>query len=221
MPRPRKSRNVCHFPRSLSFVPAEHGQEKEPVILTVDEYETIRLIDQEGFSQEECGERMGIARTTVQQIYATARRKLARMLVEGSPLQIAGGDYRLCDGNQNCGQNLCFKQYYSRQYEKTDHCRRVAVSCRAGEIPGDFEDTLQFRLYDIHKGEILASKLVDIKSADLNGLACILTALRTDILICGQVSSLTKLALDAAGVQLYDGISGDPDMAAVGILSRI
>ena len=52
MPRPRKSRKVCHFPESLSFQPENPGG--EPVCLTVDEYETIRLIDLEGYSQEQC-----------------------------------------------------------------------------------------------------------------------------------------------------------------------
>ena len=39
---------------------------------------------------------MGVARTTVQRIYAQARRKLAVFLVEGRPLQIGGGSYALC-----------------------------------------------------------------------------------------------------------------------------
>ena len=118
MPRPRKSRKVCHFPSSLSFVPAEQGTDREPVQLTVDEYETIRLIDLEGFSQEDCGTWMGVGRTTVQMIYASARKKLSRMLVEGKPLQISGGDYRLCNGDRNCGQS-CYKQQYSRQCGKS------------------------------------------------------------------------------------------------------
>ena len=50
MPRPRKNRKVCHFPRTLSFAPVDSSEDDAPVILTVDEYETLRLIDKEGFS---------------------------------------------------------------------------------------------------------------------------------------------------------------------------
>lgn len=109
MPRPKKCRKVCCLPRVSEFLPAENaGGEGETVIVTVDEYEAVRLIDHEGFSQEECSGYMKIARTTVQQIYDSARGKIARALVEGLPLRIEGGSYRLCDGKEEfCGCGGC------------------------------------------------------------------------------------------------------------------
>lgn len=95
MPRPRKCRKVCCLPDNDGFVPIRGGEELTPIVLNVDEYESISLIDREGFSQEQCGEYMRIARTTVQQIYAAARKKLADALVEGLPLRIEGGFYTL------------------------------------------------------------------------------------------------------------------------------
>lgn len=107
MPRPMKCRKVCRLPEQRDFSPVGVCAQ-EPVILNVDEYETIRLIDLMGFSQEECGAYMHIARTTVQQIYGSARMKIARALVEGSGLRIEGGNYRLCDGKEeNCGCGGC------------------------------------------------------------------------------------------------------------------
>ena len=76
MPRPTKCRRVCHFPENLEFLPGVDS-DKEFVILYVDEYETIRLIDKEKMSQEQCSEFMQVARTTVQRIYESAREKLA------------------------------------------------------------------------------------------------------------------------------------------------
>ena len=103
MPRPRKCRRVCCLPEHREFAP--RGEQKaEAVIMTVDEYETIRLIDKEGFSQEECSRYMNVARTTIQLIYNNARRKLACVLVDGLGLKIEGGDYTLCDGSEQ----ICF-----------------------------------------------------------------------------------------------------------------
>ena len=93
--RRKKPREISSLPQNLGFRPINDFEGKPVVILTVDEYETIRLVDKEGISQEECGVFMNVSRATAQRIYATARRKIARSLVEGLPLQIEGGDYLL------------------------------------------------------------------------------------------------------------------------------
>ncbi len=99
MPRPRKWRKVCGLPDTNQFGPLDLTDGKNDFVqMTVDEYETIRLIDLEGLNQAECASQMGIARTTVQGIYNRARKKLAASLVNGTVLRIEGGEYRLCDG---------------------------------------------------------------------------------------------------------------------------
>ena len=217
MPRPRKYRKVCHFPGNLSFLPESGADGKEPVVLTVDEYESLRLIDREGLSQELCGERMRIARTTVQLIYTSARRKVADALVEGRPLKIEGGDFRLCDGDAaDCGQKTCFKHRFSKQYEKPkgDNIMRIAVTYENGMIFQHFGHTQQFKVYDVQDGKILASEVVDTNGSGHGALAGVLTALNADALICGGIGGGAQTALAAAGIRLYGGVSGSADAAA-------
>jgi len=96
VPRPRKWRKVCCLPESNAFGPLNRPfLEEEVITMTVEEYETIRLIDLEGLMQEECAERMHVARATVQKIYNDARKKLAASLVNGNMIKIEGGDYKL------------------------------------------------------------------------------------------------------------------------------
>ena len=106
MPRPMKWRKVCCLPEINKFGPLDTSADAENyLVMTVDEYETIRLIDLEGFTQEECAKQMNVARSTVQGIYNGARKKLAESLVNGKVLLIEGGEYRLCDGSGNgCGR---------------------------------------------------------------------------------------------------------------------
>lgn len=70
---------------------------KECIIMTVEEYETIRLMDVECLNQEEAAEIMDVARSTFQRIYDIARKKIAESLIYGKVLKIEGGDYKICD----------------------------------------------------------------------------------------------------------------------------
>jgi len=98
MARPRKWRKVCCLPESTMFGPLNSSDsDRETIIMTVEEYETIRLIDFEGLMQEECADQMNVARTTIQKIYNDARKKLSASLVNGINIKIEGGDYKLCE----------------------------------------------------------------------------------------------------------------------------
>ncbi len=95
MPRPCKRRRVCAEPLCRRFGPPDRDAQGT-VAMALEEFEAIRLIDFEGMTQEECAAQMDVARTTVQAIYAAARKKLAECLVLGRQLVISGGEYELC-----------------------------------------------------------------------------------------------------------------------------
>lgn len=108
MPRPSKCRRVCAAPRCTRFEPHDSHADAEAVVLQVDEFETLRLMDYEGLTQEECARRMDVARTTVTGIYMRARRKVATALAEGRPLHIRGGAVSVCAGEGCvCGCSRC------------------------------------------------------------------------------------------------------------------
>ena len=217
MPRPKKCRRICDYPQTPSFIPAEMPEPMDAVILTLEEYETIRLIDKEGLSQEQCGDFMQVARTTVQQIYSSARKKLADVLVDGLPLRIAGGDYRLCNGGRsNCAHSACYKQKLSQIYAKPkgEAMMRIAVTYENGEIFQHFGHTEQFKIYDVQDGKIIASEVVDTNGSGHGALAGVLSALNVDALICGGIGGGAQMALEAAGIRLYGGVSGSADAAA-------
>ena len=97
MARPVKTRRI-------SALPEVYRQEGPAIVLGLDEFECIRLIDCCGFSQAECGERMEVARTTIALIYERARRKIAESIVYGRPLEITGGCYRIEEPAEKPGE---------------------------------------------------------------------------------------------------------------------
>lgn len=110
MPRPPKCRKVCKLPDTDEFRPAGCQGKSKCITLTIDEYEAVRLLDKEGFSQEECGKYMNVSRATVQEIYTGARKKIAEALVDSKTLKIKGGAYKICDGTEkSCRCNGCAK----------------------------------------------------------------------------------------------------------------
>jgi predicted DNA-binding protein (UPF0251 family) len=71
-----------------SFTPAPI-RNADPVLIEIAELEAFRLVDMEGLSQEEAGQRMNVSRGTIWRLVQSARRKTAQALTEGRPLQIA------------------------------------------------------------------------------------------------------------------------------------
>lgn len=121
MARPTRCRRICREPEYNSFT-REGTSSGGTVILSLDEYEVIRLIDLEKNTHEQCAQRMGISRTTVTEIYQAARYKVADGIVHGKSLRIAGGHYHLCDGTapgcDHHGQGRSCGAYAGREKQR-------------------------------------------------------------------------------------------------------
>ncbi|QZY53797.1 DUF134 domain-containing protein [Crassaminicella profunda] len=104
MPRPKKWRRVACVPKVKVFGPLD-GSDSGFVMMDVEEFESIRLMDLEGLDQTECAEKMGVARTTFQRIYKEAKKKLADAVVNGKVLKIEGGNYTLHEGERKSIEN--------------------------------------------------------------------------------------------------------------------
>jgi len=86
--RPPKPVRIGVTPPAGGFYPLNPPTDQEPVYLEPAEIEVLRLVDQEGLSQEEAGERMGISRGTVWRLLQSARKKVAKALTEGRPIHL-------------------------------------------------------------------------------------------------------------------------------------
>lgn len=108
MPRPKQHRRMCNPPKMQGFKP--YGiplKELETVVLLFEEYESVRLLDYEGLTQEQAAERMNVSRPTLTRIYEKARQTIAKAFVEGKMIEIDGGN--VCFERQWYRCKRCFK----------------------------------------------------------------------------------------------------------------
>ena len=96
MPRPRRVRRVLFEPNITYFKPAGVPMiELGEVVLTVDEFEAVRLKDFEGLDQEVAASRMTISQPTFHRLILSARKKIAEAIVNGKAIRIEGGHYKM------------------------------------------------------------------------------------------------------------------------------
>jgi predicted DNA-binding protein (UPF0251 family) len=99
MPRPKRCRRIGSSPGSSYFKPRGIPLSVlEEVVLSVDEFEAIRLADLEGLYQELAAEKMSVSRQTFGRIIESARQKVAEALVRGKALKIEGGAIEVASG---------------------------------------------------------------------------------------------------------------------------
>ena len=93
MPRPKSNRIVHEPPIFTDFKPVGiPGVNLKQVLLTLDEFEAMRLADYIGMSHEEAADEMGISRSTFSRLIEKSRKKIAEFIFQGRMLTIDGGN---------------------------------------------------------------------------------------------------------------------------------
>lgn len=208
MPRPNKEKRVCRLPKCKEFIPSGRPDQGQVIIsMAVEEYECIRLIDYAGCNQESCAKHMGTSRATVQALYTSARKKLARFLVEAAVLKIGGGNFVV---EASAAEN---SQGYlnNRMDQKGDIYMKIAVTYQDGEIFQHFGHTQQFKVYQVEEGKVVSSEVVGTEGFGHGALAGFLQERGVEVLICGGIGGGARNALAEAGIKLYPGAWGDAD----------
>ena len=83
MARPEKCKRICTLPEKNRFICEDSDSSADTQTVSVEEFETIRLIDYIGLTQEQCASQMHVARTTVQRLYTDA-------------------NYQICENSETC-----------------------------------------------------------------------------------------------------------------------
>jgi predicted DNA-binding protein (UPF0251 family) len=95
MVRPRLCRRIGFNPNVTYFKPRGIPlSELDETILSVEEFEAVRLKDLEGLEQEECAKKMNISQPTFHRLVVSARKNIADAIVNGKAIKIEGGNFK-------------------------------------------------------------------------------------------------------------------------------
>ena len=132
--------------------------------------------------------------------------------VNGLPLTIDGGDYRLCkNADEICGEAEC--------KAKRGICgnptagsfvnvpkggkMKIAVTYENGNVFQHFGHSSEFKIYDIENDAVAKSEVIGTGGEGHGALATLLAEQKVDILICNNIGQDAKQALAEIGVKLY------------------
>ncbi|MDD6434800.1 MAG: FKBP-type peptidyl-prolyl cis-trans isomerase [Clostridiales bacterium] len=89
----------------------------------------------------------------------------------------------------------------------------IAVTYKDGEVFQHFGHSEAFKLYTVEDGKVIASEITDTNGAGHEAIAGFLAGVGADVLICGGIGDGAAAALDKAGIDVYSGVTGNPDEA--------
>lgn len=169
------------------------------VVMTLDEFEAIRLADQEGLYQEEAARRMGISRTTFGRILDSAHRKVAEVLAGGHCLRLEGGHVHPAGADPS-------RSLVPRQKESLVKICVPVTTDRGLESPvsGHFGSAPLFMLVDVQTR--VATALTNTRAVHEHGACRPLDALAghdIDAIVVGGIGAGALMKLQGAGIRVF------------------
>lgn len=223
MPRPIRKRRVYQQPGSFWFTGNQPSRGE--VVLTLDEFEAVRLCDYVGLEQGEVAKRLEVARSTFQNILNQARKKLAEVLIYGKDLRIEEGSVEFAQ-NPEWGCCQFILQSIPRtgglpDFPKEEQDMKLAVTydVQNGEIFQHFGRTENFKVYEVEDGQVKEAHVEGSNGQGHGALAGVLKNLGVEALICGGIGGGAQQALKAQGIRFYGGCSGQADQAVADFLA--
>ncbi len=108
MPRPRKLRCCRRYDADRVYKPQGIPLgDLATTVLTLDQFEALRLCDAEGLEQEAAGERLGVSRGTVQRLLYTARKQLIEAILNNQAVVINLKESEACHVDMHSHQRCC------------------------------------------------------------------------------------------------------------------
>lgn len=197
MVRPHSCRKISGKPVAGVFKPAGiPARDLDFLVLTLDEFEALKLADLEGKYQEEAAGMMHVSRPTFGRIIESAHRKIAEALVFGKALRIEGGPVAVTSdipsSHQGESMNICIPIIEDKGLQSQ-------VNSYFGSAP----------LFLIVDTEKLSTRAIINKNAQhTHGMCQPLASLsseRLDAVVVGGIGMGALNKLRAAGIKVYMG----------------
>lgn len=214
MARPIKTRMVSSTPvEKVFYCPNNHSN--ETIHLTVEEYEIFRLLDLQGYSQEEVATLIGVGRTTITSIYATVRKKIAIFLTSANQMEVGGGCYAVKKDTLSGIKDVLESGNATRS-----HSMKVAATYENGNIFPHFGRTEQMKIYTIEDGKPLTADIISTEGVSHGALINWLKEHGVEVLLCGGIGGGAVSFIQEAGITLFAGLSGPADDALEAFLEN-
>ena len=95
---------------------------------------------------------------------------------------------------------------------------KVAVSYENKKIFFHVGDTKEFKVYEIDNGSIVKTEILESAGKGRGMVVDFLTEHQCDILICNEICSGAKGAVQEIGVKVYGAVTGNADAAVEDLL---